>query len=308
MNCSTTRPRMGHCAHVPALRPPKRRLVLTGLGLAALALASPAGMRAQTKPQRLIVANSYLAEIVVALGDAATIVAVSGGTEHLTELAKVPRLPGFRQTSAEPMLALSPTRVLIADSFTQPQTLEQLRAAGVQVDLIEADPTPEGVVRRIRLIAKILGRQNEGEALVSKFQREMAEAQAFVARARTHPRALFILAGGGRPTLVGGRNTNTAALLELAGAKNVADAFEGYKAMSQEVMVEVAPEFILTNKEGMNNTDGVPVALRAPGALATPAGKAGRLIWIPNEYLQGMGILTPKGVLVLARQLHPALK
>ncbi|HOX90067.1 MAG TPA: ABC transporter substrate-binding protein [Burkholderiaceae bacterium] len=286
----------------------RRRLCSACLLLGALGFGSLSGVGAQSKPERLIVANSYLAEIVVALGAGASIVAVSGGTDHLAELAKAPRLPGFRQTSAEPMLALAPTRVLIADAFTHPQTLEQLRAAGVQVDLIEAEASPEGVVRRIRVIARILGKPTEGEALAAKFQREMAEARAFVARARTQPRALFILAGGGRPTIVAGRNTNPAAMIELAGGHNVADGFEGFKSMSQEVMVEVAPEFILTNKEGRELSDGLPVALRAPGAMATPAGKAGRLISIPNEYLQGMGILTPRGIVLLAQQLHPGLK
>jgi iron complex transport system substrate-binding protein len=286
----------------------RRRLCSACLLLGTLGFGSLSGVGAQSKPERLIVANSYLAEIVVALGAGASIVAVSGGTDHLAELAKVPRLPGFRQTSAEPMLALAPTRVLIADAFTHPQTLEQLRAAGVQVDLIEAEASPEGVVRRIRVIARILGKPTEGEALVAKFQREMAEARAVVARARTQPRALFILAGGGRPTIVAGRNTNPAAMIELAGGHNVADGFEGFKSMSQEVMVEVAPEFILTNKEGRELSDGLPVALRAPGAMATPAGKAGRLISIPNEYLQGMGILTPRGIVLLAQQLHPGLK
>lgn len=289
-------------------RQPERRRWIARLLLAAVGSLSLFTQAAEASADRLIVANSYLAEIVVALGAASSIVGVSGGTDHLPSLARVPRLPGFRQTSAEPMLALNPTRVLIADQFTATQTLDQLRAAGVRVDLINAAPTPEAVVGRIRQIAQIVGRPAQGEELVAKFERELAESRDFVARAKTRPRALFILAGGGRPTLVGGRSTNTATLLELAGAKNVADGFEGYKAMSQEVMVEAAPQFILTNKEGREASDGVPVALKAPGAMATPAGKAGNLISVPNEYLQGMGILTPKGILELARQLHPELK
>jgi len=285
-----------------------RRGLLACIALTVLASAPSRVGAADAKAERLIVTNSYLAEIVVALGAADSIVGVSGGTDHLSALASVPRLPGFRQTSAEPMLALAPTRIVMADQFTVPQTLDQLRAAGVRIDLIDATPTPEGVIRRIRQIAQLLGKPVQGEALVSNFEREMAEARALVARARSKPRALFILAGGGRPTLVGGRNTNTAALLELAGAKNVADGFEGYKVMSQEVMVEAAPQFILTNKEGREATDGVPVAFKAPGVMATPAGKAGNLITVPNEYLQGMGILTPRGIVLLARQLHPDLK
>ncbi len=287
----------------------QRRWLQVALMVAAVgALSAPTAGIGAAPAQRLIVTNSYVADIVVALGVGAQIVAVGGGADHIAELAKVPRLPGFRQTSAEPMLALSPTRVLIGNEFTVPQVIEQLRAAGVSVDLIDAEQTPAGVERRIRQIAKIVGREAEGEALAQRFRRELAEAEALVARAPSRPRALFVLAGGARPTLVGGRGTNVAALLDLAGAKNVADGIDNFKAMSQKAMVEAAPEFILTNKEGLAPADSVPVALRAPGALATPAGRSGRLISIPGEYLQGMGVLTPAGIVLLARQFHPGLK
>lgn len=294
----------------------RRALVHAAFGHAALGHAARGsvsfwGMAAlpalAQKPERWIVTNSYIADIVVALGGAERIVAVGGGSDHIAELKAVPRLPGFRQTSAEPMLSVGPTRVVVSNEWTVPQTLDQLRAAGVAVDVIDAEQTPAGVERRIRHVARLLKKEAEGDKLVQRFQRELKEAQAFVARAPRRPRALFVLAGGARPTLVGGRGSNVAALLELAGAHNVAEGIEGFKVMSMEAMIEAAPEFILTNQDGTQAVDGVPVALKAPGALATPAGKAGRLITIPGQYLQGMGILTPQGVLLLARQLHPGL-
>ncbi|MBK6651961.1 MAG: ABC transporter substrate-binding protein [Betaproteobacteria bacterium] len=278
----------------------------TSLGLlATLLMGTGAGAHAAT--ERWIVANSYVAEIVVALGSASQIVAVGGGADHIVELKAVPRLPGFRQVSAEPMLALSPQRVVISNEWTVPQTLDQLRAAGVQVTVLDADQTPEGVERRIRLVAKLLGKVAQGESLVAKFKRELADALALAARAKPKLRALFVLAGGNRPTLVGGRGSNVAALLDMSGAINVAQGIEGFKVMSAESMIEAAPDVILTNQDGTVPNDGVPVALRAPGAMATPAGKAGRLITIPGQYLQGMGILTPEGVGVLVRKMHPQL-
>lgn len=278
------------------------------LALPCLTLAIATGGAAQAAPERLIVTNSYNVDIVVALGGASALVAVGGGVDHVPGIASVPRLPGFRQSSAEPMLAVSPTRVLMSNEYVVPQTVEQLRAAGVKVDLVDAEQTPAGVEKRIRHVAKVLGKEAEGERLVAAFQRELGEARAAVARAKGRPKALFILAGGARPTLVGGRGTNVALLLEYAGAVNVAQAIEGFKAMSQEAMIEAAPDYILTNRDGLNPSDGAPIALRAPGALETPAGKAGRLISIPGQYLQGMGILTPKGILELARQIHPELR
>ncbi|MFM8900906.1 MAG: hemin ABC transporter substrate-binding protein [Burkholderiales bacterium] len=270
------------------------------IGLALVLLAGPVAAA-----ERLIVTNSYVAEIVVALGGASQIVAVGGGSDHLTELAKVPRLPGFRQTSAEPMLAVSPTRLLISNEWVVPQTLDQLRAAGVKVDVIDGEQTPAGVERRIRFVATVLGKVAEGERLVAKFRTDMNEVATQVAKLPRKPKALFVLAGGQRPTLVGGRGTNVAALLDLAGGDNVAETFDGFKVMSAEAMIEAAPEFILTNQDGTVPSDGVAVALRAPGALATPAGKAGRLITVPGHYLQGMGILTPAGIREVARALHP---
>lgn len=283
----------------------RRRLLRVMIALPAAAVVRPpeAGATTRAAP-RLIVTNSFVAEIVVALGSASQIVAVGGGVDHLSELAGVPRLPGFRQSSAEPMLAMRPDRVVVGNEFTVPQVLEQLRGAGVAVDLVDAEATPAGVERRIRQVALILGKVPEGEALVRRFQRELADALQKVGHPSPRPRALFILAGGGRPTLVGGRGTNVATLLEMAGATNAAGAIEGFKAMSQEAMVEAAPDVILTNREGTTASDGVAVALRAPGALATPAGRSGRLITIPSEYLQGMGIHTPAGIALLARQLH----
>lgn len=279
-----------------------RRLVMGIFGAACMIPAIAMGA-----PERWIVTNSYIAEIVVALGAASQIVAVGGGADHISELKNVPRLPGFRQTSAEPMLSVSPNRVVMSSEWTVPQTLEQLRAAGVQVDLIDGEQTPVAVERRIRQLARLLGRVAQGEELVLKFQRDMAAALALAKKATTKPKALFILAGGNRPTLVGGRGTNVAALLDLAGAVNVAQGIEGFKTLSAEAMIESAPDVILTNQDGTAPVDGIPVALKAPGVLATPAGKSGRLVTIPGQYLQGMGILTPEGITVLLKKMHPGL-
>lgn len=276
--------------------------------LGVLACAGLLSLTAEAAAERWIVTNSYVAEIVVALGAASQIVAVGGGADHITELKDLPRLPGFRQTSAEPMLSLSPSRVIISNEWTVPQTMDQLRAAGVQVDVIDGEQTPVAVENRIRFIAKLLGKVPQGEALAAKFLRELAQVQALAARATPKPRAIFILAGGKRPTLVGGKGTNVAALLQLAGAVNVAQNIEGFKVMSAEAMIEAAPDVILTNQDGTTASEGVPVAMQAPGVLATPAGKAGRLITIPGQYLQGMGILTPEGVSLLLRKMHPNLR
>ncbi len=255
--------------------------------------------------ERWVVTAAYAAEIVVALGGSSRIVALGGNTDHLEGLAHLPRLQGFRQTSAEPFLSFNPTRVLMTNEWVQPQTVEQLRAAGVKVDILDGEHNPAGVERRIRRIAELLGQAEAGEQLIRRFHQDMAAAAREVSAIKQRPRAIFILAGGKRPLLVGGRGTQAAALIELAGGINVAQDIEGFKPMSQESMIQAAPEVILTNKDGLTPTaDGLPIALKSPGAAATPAARQGRVINIPDRYLGGMGIYTPQGIRLLMREMH----
>ena len=258
--------------------------------------------------ERYVVLGSYIAEIVVALGATESIVGVSGGTDHISELSDVPVVRGFRNLSAETILSLGPTTALLAGRQTRPELAEQLRQSGVQVRVFPDEVASLHVVsERIREIAALLDSQAAGEALVTEFERDLKDAIAFAAGAESRPRGLFILSGGGRPTVVAGGDTHIALLMELAGAENVTQAISYFKPMSQEAMLEAAPEFILVNEEGLQEKGGLPVALSAPGATLTPAAQSGNVFSLPGGYLQGLGLNSPRAIRAIARRIHPEL-
>src|SRR5690606_28301957 len=121
-------------------------------------------------------------------------------------------------------------------------------------------------------------------------------------------RAIFVLAGGGRPTVVGGNDTYTGTLLTLSGALNVAEQVQGYKVISQEAMLVAGPEFILTNEEGLSSDkNGHPAVLSAPGLRMTPAAKNQRIVALPSRHLQGFGLGLPDTIRLLARHIYPDL-
>ncbi len=289
--------------------------ILTTLGLcfgllvSACAPASVEETDEHAKSERYLIIGSYLAEIVVALGDADKVVGVSGGTDHIEELSGVPVIPGFRNTSAEAMLALRPTVALLAGRQTRPEIITQLEAAGVTVHFFADDIADLKIVpEKIREIGVILGRETEAKDLVSKFENDLANALSLVQSAKSKPRGLFILSGGGRPTLVAGADTHIALLINLAGAENVTYGVSGFKPMSQEAMLQAAPDFILVNEDGLELSGGVLIALSAPGALLTPAGKNGEIFALPGGYLQGLGLNSPKAIRAIARHVHPELR
>lgn len=263
----------------------------------------------ESSDERYLVIGSYVAEIMVELDVTDLIVGVSGGTDHIKELEGKPVIPGFRNLSAETMLSLEPTAAFLAGRQTRPEIVSQLEAAGVEVhffsdEIASLDIVPE----RITQIGKIINREDEAKELITKFEAELADATEFASKATSRPRGLFILSGGGRPTVVAGPDTHIALLIELAGAENVTQGITNFKPMSQEAMLKAAPDFILVNEEGLEQKGGTPVALSAPGALLTPAAKTGEVFSLPGGYLQGLGLMSPKAIRAIAERVHPELQ
>lgn len=279
--------------------------LLAGACLALLAMAFPISASTSAEAeQRYIVIGSTVAEIVSELIPAGQVVGVGSGLDHIEAFRGIPVIRGFRLTSAENLLALRPTAVLITERQTRPELVVQLRDAGVRVEVFPDGHGKAAVVEKIHHLGRLLDRQEAATALVGRFSADWDAAIASVGDPAVRPHGLFILSGGGRPTLVGGRGTHPAHLIELAGGVNVVDMIEGYKPLSQEAMAALAPRFILVNNEGMSPVNGSIAALTAPGAMMTPAARDGRIITLSAGALTGPGIMTPGAIRELATKIH----
>lgn len=258
---------------------------------------------------RLIVLDSTTAEIIIALGAQDQIIATSSSADFLPELTHSVKLPGFKQGSSETLFALKPTHIVQTSERLQPQTRAQLVRLGINIIDLNDESTLSGAVKRIHLVGELLGRTAEAMELATHFSQQMAELQQEVQAEPLNVKGVFILAGGGRPTVAGGRDTHAAALLALAGVENIADAIQGYKIMSQEALVATSPDFILTNQEGLHTDQhGLAAVLKAPGVQHTTAYTKHALFSLPGRYLQGVGLSTPTGVRLLRSQIKQVLQ
>ncbi|UUX49231.1 ABC transporter substrate-binding protein [Nisaea acidiphila] len=281
-----------------------RFLCMAIFAIAIQFLGGPAG----ASDQRIIVIGSSLAEIVVALGEADSVVLRGGGTDHIPEISDAARLPGYSQPSAEGMLALAPTLAIMSARRTKPIVKQQLEAAGVTVRLFEQLVALDDIPARVRDIAALIRRDADAERVIGTFKSELRDAETLVAGTTTKPRGLFLLSGGGRPTVVAGGDTHIAALIRFAGGTNITDDFNSFKPMSQESMISADPEFILVNKEGLAAVGGIKPALDAPGVRFTTAARRGDVFSLPSGYLTDLGLSTPRAIGILAVKIHPELR
>lgn len=272
----------------------KRLALFALIGLAMPAWADEA---------RIVSLGGSVTEIVVALGAADRLVARDTTSTYPETITALPDVGYVRALSPEGVLSVQPTLILAEDGAGPPETMEVLKAAGVEVASMPGDPSAEGVIAKINAVAAALNLPAEGAKLASEVTAGFEAARAEAAGVTAPKRVLFILSLQGGRVMAGGAGTAAEGIIALAGGVNAAAGFDGYKPMTDEAVLAAAPDVILMmDREGdlqIGNAD----LLGQPALAATPAVAAGSILRMDGMLLLGFGPRTPEAV----RSLHAAL-
>jgi iron complex transport system substrate-binding protein len=295
-----------------APRPPQRREVLAALALTFVALADLAGPSwlvarsvAQT-PERIVVAGGVITEVLYELGLQDRIVGVDTTSLFPPEaLKEKPSIGYFRQLSAEGVVSLRPSLVIALNGAGPPDALSLLNEAGVKLATIPDGPSEDGVVSRIEAIGAVVGAVEPARRLAQRTRAGFAELTRMRDGLKRKPRVLFVLSLQNGRVLAGGRNSSAAALIALAGGVNAAEAIEGYKPMSDEAILEAAPDAILMMRNSSSQNITTEALFAMPAFARTPAAGKSAHIVMDGLYLLGFGPRTPAAARDLMAALNP---
>lgn len=259
--------------------------------LAAALLATTTPTRAA---ERIVAAGAAATEILWEIGAEAEVVGVDATSSHPPEaLATRSNVGYFRKLSAEGLLSLAPTLVVAVGGAGPREALDVVAGAGVKVVQLEDTWTEDGVVERIERIGALVGRTAEATTVAARVRGEFAALETERAKRIVRPRVLFLLAfSNGRP-MVGGAATAADAMVALAGGINVAAGFQGYKQMTDEAILNAAPDVVVTMSNG---PDGITAdtLFTMPAFRDTPAAAARRLVAMDGAGLLAFGPRTPR--------------
>jgi len=164
-----------------------------------------------------------------------------------------------------------------------------------------------GVAEKIRAVAGIVGKAEQGERLAEDVVRRFAAADQAVKATASRPKVLFLLDLGKGAPLAGGRETSADAMIRLAGGINAVDSVAGFRPVSTEAIVAAAPDVVLVMAHVAERLGG-PAGVAALSPIdQTPAGRHGRVLAMDALYLLGFGPRSPEAVMDLARGLHPEM-
>ncbi|MEU6139109.1 hemin ABC transporter substrate-binding protein [Streptomyces sp. NPDC047081] len=257
--------------------------------------------------RRIVPLSGSLSEIVFTLGLGDRVVA-RDITATFQQAAKLPVVTRNHDVSAESVLSLKPDLVLAETTTGPDEAMDQIRAAGIPVLVVDAAQGLADVGPRIRTVADALGVPAAGKELTDRSEQRIAAVRKAVPHEKKKPRVAFLyLRGSASVYLIGGKGSGATSLIEAAGAVD-AGAESGldkdFTAITSEALVKAAPDAILVMTKGLESVGGIDGLVKIPGVAQTPAGLDRRVVSIEDGVLLNYGPRTDQVLKSVVQQLY----
>ncbi len=286
-----------------------RRAVVAALAFSAVAKPGHADA-AGRHGERILSIGGDVTEILYALGLEDQIVGVDTTSQYPDRaLTTKPNVGYMRALSPEGVLSLGATLILASNSAGPPEAVRALKASSARWVDIPNEPSEDGILAKITAIAKATGTEARAgdlaEALRTDFEKLARMRQQIISRKRV----LFILNASAGRLIVGGAGSSADAALSLAGAANAASGLQGFKPITAEGLVAMAPAAVLAMNGGPGGDTAAQIA-ELPALKLTPAGSVSpaKITSISGSYLLGFGPRTPQAAGDVLAWLYPELK
>ncbi|MCL2056156.1 MAG: ABC transporter substrate-binding protein [Oscillospiraceae bacterium] len=213
---------------------------------------------------RIIVMGPSNVEIVAALGAADKIAAIDS---YSVGIPGVPAdIPVFDMLSpdGERMAALAPDAIFITgmSKVEGDDPLRLVADSGICVAYIPNSPTIGDIMEDIRFLAKALGAEEKGEALIAGMQSEIDIIRETAGQAVTKKTVYFEISAA--PFMYSfGSGTFLNEMIEIAGAENIFAGHDSWLAVTDEAVPQANPDVILTSVDYLD--DPVAEILSRPG-------------------------------------------
>lgn len=269
-------------------------------GCATLVFAS--GVQAEAppaRPMRIVSLNMCVDAILVELVSHDRIAALShyARDPQRSTISEVARHLPITYETAEEVVALRPDLVLTS-RHSAIATRNALKRVGIRFELFNVPQTIAGSLEQVRQVARLLGNEREGEAMVARIEQALEAARLPTGE---QPLTAVVYQPGG---LSAGANTTIGELMQLTGLQNVAARYgvQDYRPLPLEVLISVPPDVLLVGE----TSPGAPLhaerivrhrALRALESQMTQEVFPARLL-----YCSGPTMIQAASTLVRARE------
>ena len=192
---------------------------------------------------RIVVMQPSDCEILCAIGCEDTIVGRGQYVDYPASVLEVPVVQSGAETNVEEILALNPQVVLMNDMAQSQEQVKQLEENGVKVVISQATDI-EGVFYSIRMIGKLMGKEDNAEAVIADMQATFDEIKA---NSKNEGKTVYFEVSPLQWGLwTAGKGTFMDELAEICGLTNAFADLNDWASISEEQVLARDPDYIVT--------------------------------------------------------------
>ena len=232
-------------------------------------------------PQRIVALTAGDVEILYALGAGTQLIGRGEYCDYPAEALSVQAVQSGSETNVEQIIALSPDVVVMGMMDQTTEQTQKIEAAGVPVAVTNAQDVA-GVCEAIAFLGALSGHTAEAEALTADMQAAFTAVEtASTASGKTVYFEVSPLEYG---LWTSGSGTFMDELATMCGLTNVFSDVSGWAEVSEEQVIERAPDYIvtITMYYGEGPTPAQEIAAR-PGWGELPAVQSGRILCLDSN-------------------------
>ncbi|WP_442587746.1 heme/hemin ABC transporter substrate-binding protein [Pedobacter sp. AW31-3R] len=268
-----------------------RLTAMAAIAVLAACQSNPKGHEQQAglpDSTKIVSLSGSVSEVIAALGMEKNIVGTDVTSNYPESLKAKPKVGHNKNINAEGVMALSPNLVVGIKKEITPALVEQFRAAGVKLLLLDQEYSLAGTKTLIHALADSLQQPAKGDSIIKVLEADMQKVKLAEDQVK-RPKVLFIYARGTGTMMVGGTGTQVDQAITLAGGRNAVTAFADYRPLTAEALVEANPDVILLFDSGLQSLGGAEGLAKVQGVKETNAGKHKKIITMDGELLSSFG-------------------
>jgi iron complex transport system substrate-binding protein len=260
----------------------------------------------ESEPQTIVSVIPSNTEITFALGQGDKLIGVDNYSNYPAEAEKIEKI-GDQQLNVEKILALQPDLALVTDfqHENNPDILKQFKDAGIEVIVIGSAESFENVYNTISLIGTVTGAKDEADRIVKDMKDRLAEIQE-KAKGVTEKKRVWVEVSPSPDIFTTGKNTFLHEMLESINAINTAGEQTGWVKMTEEEIVTLNPDVIITTY-GYYIEKPADQVLSRSGWGEVPAIKNEQVFDVNNDTVTRPGPRLIDGVETLAKLIYPEI-
>lgn len=253
---------------------------------------------------RTVAVGGSITEIIYGLGEQDHLIARDSTSVYPPEALELPDVGYMRALSPEGVLSVDPSVIITLEGSGPPEALEVLEKASVPMVTIPDRFDGEGILEKIRIVGEVLGEREKAAAYAATVKADLDQAVAATAGIEDRKKVLFVLSLQGGRILASGTNTAASGIIAMAGGLNAVTDYSGYKQLTDEAVIEAAPDVILAMDRGGDHDAQVDQLLAHPAIAATPAARNRNVVRMDGAFLLGFGPRTAAATRELAVALY----